>query len=458
MNSRNITFDLIASILLFLLTIIVVYIKAGENFNFTIHLLFLTVIFESIVLMTLLKSPLLKMYYVFSYLFFGLIPYLEHSERIYSYWGLPPVRDDTLVLVNTLLILLNVVVFLSYRFSSRRSYSCQQYYFKKDQLLILMKDGLNNKNYQDRFFSLLIISAFATLINLYINDFNILNLLFRGASYNKVSLNSSLSLFINYFVKPLPAIILIFYILYKPKNYKLKCLIFFPLCFINVFPTAVPRFYAAAIYIPILIILWKGLLIKNRLNYFIIGSIFLIFPLLDNFRRISEDNLFSIEYNLDFLFKGHFDSYLSIGEVIQFDFVTHGYQLLGNLLFFVPRSLWSSKPEGTGYTFVKDFNLDFANVSANYYAEGFANFGYLGMFIFALALGMIIRRLDEKLLFKLINNKGPESIIPIYLVSLGFLFFILRGDLLSSISFFTGFFCSIKFCGVFFKKAYKQPL
>lgn len=391
------------------------------------------------------------MYYTFSYLFFGVVPYLEHSRGISSYWGLPPASPELLSWVNILLIFLNFAVFFSYRFSGRRKFKEVQNFYSTENFVNFFSFNDRGLKFRDNFYVLFVICLLSTLLVLYINNFSVLSLMFRDSGLAKVEVDGVLNQVIGSFIRPFSAVALIFYLIYKPKNYKIKSLLLLPLCLITVFPTGVPRFYAAAIYLPILILLYKPILKSNRLNYFIIGSIFITFPLLNNFRRLSDDGL-SFKYDIDFLFEGHFDSYLSISQVIQFEFITYGRQLLGSLFFFIPRSIWENKPSGTGYTLVKSFDqYAFANVSANYYSEGYANFGYIGMLCFAIALGVFFRKTDELLISKLMFDKGPEFLIPFYLLLVGFLFFFLRGDLLSSFSFLIGFVCCIVLCSFFFK-------
>lgn len=451
MKSQTLILDAIATIILFLLTVFTLLMVSGEIFSTSVHFLFLVIVFQSIALMTFIKSPILKMYYTFSYLFYGVIPYLEQSRGISSYWGLPPASPELLSWINIILFFLNFTVLFSYRFSGRKTFKAVQSFYSSKNFVNLFDFNNRNIRFRDNFYILFFICLLSTLLVLYINNFSILNLMFRDSSLAKAKVDGVLNQVIESFIRPIPAVTLIFYLIYKPKNYKIKSLLLLPLCLITVFPTGVPRFYAAAIYLPILILLYKPILKGNRLNYFIIASIFITFPLLNNFRRLS-DSGFSLKYDIDFLFEGHFDSYLSISQVIQSEFITYGRQLLGSLLFFVPRSIWENKPTGTGYTLVKSINQDaFANVSANYYSEGYANFGYIGMICFAVALGIFFRKADEVLTLKLILDKGPEFLIPFYLLLVSFLFFFLRGDLLSSFSFLIGFLCCIVLCSFFFK-------
>ena len=440
------------SIVFFLCSIFVLLFAAGEHFNAPVHISFLMIILQSIFFMTVMHSPIVKVYFVFSYLFFGCIPYLEHSNEIYAYWGLPGVPSDLLFVINIFILLLNLTVVVAYRLSGRLPFRSLQRFYSSDDVVSFMNKGSSKIKYKDKYILLVALAFASTFLVLYINNFNLINLFYRDAVFDRISVGGPLSLIINYLIKPIPAIVLIYYLSYKPVDYKYKSIVFFVLCLINVFPTGVPRFYAAAIYIPILILFFNGLLVKGRLSYLIILSIFFVFPALNSFRRVATAEEFSFFKGFNFLYHGHFDSYLSIGQVIQHDFISYGRQLLGSIFFFVPRGFWPGKPTGTGHTLLTNINALFTNISANYYAEGYANFGYLGMFLFALVMGLVLRRLDEKFIVKLTTGKGSDETVPIYLVSLGFLFFIMRGDLLSSLSFFIGFFLCAKLCSIFFSR------
>lgn len=439
-------------IVFFLASIAILLFAAGEHFNFLVHFTFLMIVLQSIYFMTVMQSPIVKIYFVFSYLFFGCIPYLEHSEQVFSYWGLPDVPSDLLFIINIFIILLNLTVVVAYCYSGRETFKNIQQFYSGDEVLYFMSKGASRIKYKDKYVLLVALALASTFLVLYRNNFNLVNLFYRDAVFERLSVGGPLSMIINYFVKPIPAIVLIYYLSYKPDRYKYKTIVFFCLCLINVFPTGVPRFYAAAIYIPILILFFNGLLTKGRLSYLIILSILFVFPVLNSFRRVETAEDFSLFKGFSFLYHGHFDSYLSIGQVIQHDFISYGRQLLGSIFFFVPRGIWPDKPTGTGHTLLTNINALFTNISANYYAEGYANFGYLGMFLFALVLGFVLRRLDESFIRKLTTGQGADETVPVYLVSLGFLFFIMRGDLLSSLSFFIGFFLCAKLCSVFFKR------
>lgn len=70
------------------------------------------------------------------------------------------------------------------------------------------------------------------------------------------------------------------------------------------------------------------------------------------------------------------------------------------------------------------------------FAEGYINFGVFGAIFFACILGIIMGKLDFSYEHKTYKTK---SFIIVYYILLGFIVFILRGDLLSSFAYLCGF-------------------
>ena len=130
-------------------------------------------------------------------------------------------------------------------------------------------------------------------------------------------------------------------------------------------------------------------------------------------------------------------------RVIKDDIVTYGNQLLGALFFWIPRSVWPSKPVGSGYFVAEQTELSFNNISMPFWGEGYINFGYLGVIIFAIALAIVIARIDSKFWNKVVTQQNLEPIK--YYLLLGLLIFILRGDMLSSTAYTCGIITSYYF-------------
>jgi hypothetical protein len=121
---------------------------------------------------------------------------------------------------------------------------------------------------------------------------------------------------------------------------------------------------------------------------------------------------------------------------------TLGQQLLGSVFFFVPRSLWITKPNGTGQLvgqyLMDNYSMWFYNLSNPLQSEGFIEFGLIGIILYAAFLAYL-----GKLTFKMINSNSYAKFIGIYISFQMMLF--LRGDLISSGSFFIASLFSVWF-------------
>jgi hypothetical protein len=112
------------------------------------------------------------------------------------------------------------------------------------------------------------------------------------------------------------------------------------------------------------------------------------------------------------------------------------------LFFWIPRSFWPTKPIGSGAFLAEEQGFFFTNVSCNYFAEGYINFGIIGIFIFIIVLSFVTAKLD-KMYWTICVNSRNNYFNVIYCVLLGMIFFMLRGDLMSSFAYSIGFLFSI---------------
>jgi hypothetical protein len=217
---------------------------------------------------------------------------------------------------------------------------------------------------------------------------------------------------------------------------QLLCLL---ICF---FPTTLARYKAATIYVGVLLSVSAFVKKGSRFFWVWLLGLFIVFPLLNNFRYASNVDLgaFFADLSEDFLMdytEGHYDAYRMLSSAIDFvsDYgITWGRQLLGVALFFVPRAMWPDKPIGSGATIMETQNPDaFSNVSCPFIGECFINLGILGVFAGALFLGYLCSKWDRQ--YHSGAKMGPSS----YLFMISLLFFVLRGDLLSSFAYSAGF-------------------
>ena len=100
-------------------------------------------------------------------------------------------------------------------------------------------------------------------------------------------------------------------------------------------------------------------------------------------------------------------------------------QVLGSILFFLPRSFWQEKPYDTGVELARLLQLRFQNLSAPWVLEAYVNLRVFGVVFVAILLGFLLTRIDLNV----------DHSIKFYLLSSmtsGLLFIILRGSLLQA--------------------------
>lgn len=286
---------------------------------------------------------------------------------------------------------------------------------------------------------LLTISLFATIIILVYYKFSLFQLFFRGVAEEYMSNmirygddDSSMQLIFKQFVRPIPwACYLVAEITeLKSKSLKTVLLIF---AVITLFPTGVARNQAAMCWIPIILLSCKKWIKGRRFVYILLVGILLVFPILDIFRYWKGESNFKYHLilSMQYLNTMNFDASQIFMVTLKTDFITYGYQLLGVFLFFVPRSLWISKPIGSGHILAMIHHGELENISMPYFAEGYVNFGLIGIICFTVFLSYIAKKLDTSFW---LNYDTPIQ-KGIYIILCGAIIFILRGDLMSSFAY-----------------------
>lgn len=229
----------------------------------------------------------------------------------------------------------------------------------------------------------------------------------------------------------------------KEKPYRfILLLICLLICF---FPTSLPRYKTITIYGTVFLVMFPSLKKGTKFFWIFILALFFAFPIMNGFRHmlsmdslreVFDDGILSVYTDADY------DAYRMLCSAISYTKnygPEWGFPLLGALLFFVPRVIWPSKPGGSGAMLIRsELGADtVSNVSCPYIGEGYLNFGFVGMFFFALFMGAWIYKLDH---FYWDYHKDKDYVVfSPYLFIVFLLFFMLRGDLLSSFAYLCGF-------------------
>lgn len=216
--------------------------------------------------------------------------------------------------------------------------------------------------------------------------------------------------------------------------------------FINVPPLAVPRFSFVCAYGGIFLYFSKWIKKGRRFAYILAFGLLIVFPALNAFRFASgKITLEMIQASMgkigDNFTNADYDSYTMLVYCLRYVNVygiTYGSQLLGALLFFVPRNIWGSKPMGSGSLIIKSLAPSYINqnVSCSFIGEGYLNWGGLGVCVFAFLLSKISKKADDLYWEKERYIDGCFK--NIYSYTALFSLFLFRGDLMSSTAFLTG--------------------
>jgi len=366
---------------------------------------------------------LLSVYFIFTLVFLNLLPWLHYSGR-YIIWRSFPIFDSTYVTVNMIIILANALVFLTYRIFLKKSKQFSQREATEKNIALVK-------------LILLLLSTFGFVLVFYLNDFSIIKLFFRGIIDEQrvvVVESSAVSLLLGLTARLTP-VFCFYYAFTQLKGGVVTKSCLFLLMVLSVFPTGVARYMAAFVYIPLMLLFVPATRSATAFAAMLLISLFFIFPFLNQFRYFSEFRSLRLLPSEEFFYAAHFDAYENFASAVEGNFISHGEQLLGSLLFFVPRLIWSDKPVGSGYEMASQFGYQFKNISMPFLGEGYVNFGIVGVVLFAVLIGYSMAKLDSVFGSRVRANGKVNYSTAIYYFMIGAIFFLLRGDLMSSVAY-----------------------
>ena len=288
-----------------------------------------------------------------------------------------------------------------------------------------------------------LIALAATLITVYLVGFS--NLFLR-ADFT-TNLDKTSGLIFDKFIRPMPvfAFALLFIRYKQTRSLSPLLILTFVMVLLADFPTAMARYNMACIYGGLALLVFSPLREKRGLFPVIFLLAFLVVLPAGNSYRFESISFFDFIESILAAFSNlsqgfcavDYDAYSMVARTwlyVRDIGISYGYQLLGVLLFFVPRSFWPSKPEGSGNLVAEAQGQAQLNISSPLPAEGLINFGIVGLVIFAVLLAILCRRADSWYQ----RSNSPFTVFCFFAYFL--LFFVCRGDLLSSFAFAAGYF------------------
>lgn len=403
-------------------------------------------------------SPFLTSFIIFNYLFFFLAPVFQISAMNDLNFRFPndfAFNTSSVVFANLLILIFNIVFIFSYL------------YFK-DKKLGKNKEQATEVNFKyNTPLAILVLLAVCVAIAVFNYDYLLKDI--SESVYIIKDESTSLLLLKKKFLffTPLGGIVLTLKHLQMTNKINsntffvvLSLVIFIVLLFFfkNIFTEK--RNTLGPIYIALIYLFFPKLLNSNaKFFLFMFLSMVIIFPLSSTLTHIdaSLEQIFvkpSLIYE-SFLRFGtisgafeslHYDAFSNImatAEYVKLYGLSWGYQLLGVCLFFVPRSLWTTKPLSTG-ELIGNHLFDttprnFTNLSNSVVSEGFINFGFIGIVVLAIVLAYFI----VKFIIWHRSEDCLKQFIAFYFAV--HLMFLLRGDLTNGFSYFIGPLLSVVF-------------
>lgn len=206
---------------------------------------------------------------------------------------------------------------------------------------------------------------------------------------------------------------------------------------ISMNPITSPRYVAGTAILAVITALGMASS-PRRMRIFALSlavGLVLVFPFADTGRRpADQQEVDSATGPIGALTSGDFDAFDQINNsllYVQTEGATGGRQLTGAALFFVPRVFWPNKPEDTGIFLAEYRNYKFTNLSAPLWAEFVIDGGWALLGLGMLALGFVIRRVDDAAT-QALKVTGQLSVfgavLPFYLI------IVLRGSLLQAMA------------------------
>jgi hypothetical protein len=200
------------------------------------------------------------------------------------------------------------------------------------------------------------------------------------------------------------------------------------------------------VYLAVAFLMFRPNLLQKSVQVgWLSGVLLVLFPLSAllttiPWRYLDQVNIEWATVLSDHFITTHYDAWANIYSVIEMTMrngLSGGKQLLGALLFYVPSTWWSGKPLATGIEIgnflMTNYSMWFNNLSAPVIAEGFLDFGYLGVIAYGLGVAALVKGIEH---WSSPDRSAILQAVAAYLAF--FLVFLLRGSLMIAFAYGSG--------------------
>ena len=336
-----------------------------------------------------------KFFWYFQLVFMCIAPLCQYLSGYFP-WGVEIIKND---IKKAILYTILWNILYTYLYYKKRRITIAGFSRTKLQNFFVKK-----RNCSSVFFFFMFLCSFVCFLAL-VKMIGFHNLFFRNKNVLNIQ-NSTINFIVRKFLTAFPAVVCAMFILsYREKKSPILLLGIFVLLLITLcvnFPTSTTRYWMGTIFIGIALIATIQRKESRIIDYGIVLGLFIMFPLFYFFKTMTIEDLFNGSIGFNGIAKSlntiDFDAFTLLARSMRYvreNGITWGKQLVNIILFFVPRAIWKTKPITTNVLIASSQNQVFTNLSCPLSAEGYVNFGVLGIVFYCIVYAKFNQILDD---------------------------------------------------------------